>query len=248
MPVTSDKPAPYAPSTAIMAVVERFRQRGLPTPVDAGVLARASISESLIPRTLYALQSLDLIDESGNPTDVLEGLRLAPEVEYKARLGEWLTGAYADALQFIDPATATEIEIRDAFRNYRPHGQLDRMVTLFIGLFRAAGIAPEKASGGPPKKKVITLRMPARAATAVKPGNKPKDSGGGAFTPKQHNFDGALPPALAGLLASLPTHGEGWTKADRDAFMTTFAVVLDFVFPPGAVKVQKAEEAHEPDA
>lgn len=237
MPVTSDKPAPYAPSTAIMGVVERYRNKGLPTPVDAEVLARAGIPESLIPRTIHALTSLDLIDDTGKPTPVLEGIRLAPETEYNARLGDWLTGAYADALQFIDPATATETDIKDAFRGYRPHGQLDRMVTLFVGLFRTAGLMPEK-SGGAPRKTATGASAP-RLRPTPKPRTEapaPKPPGG-----KTVDVGGALPPAISGLLASLPTHGDGWTKAERDSFIATFGVVLDFVFPPGVVKPKKVE-------
>jgi hypothetical protein len=245
MPVTKDQPGPYAPASAVMSVVDRYRQKGLPVPVDADVLARAGISESLIPRTLYALQTLDLVDAGGNPTQVLEGIKLAPEAEYKIRLGEWLKNAYADLLQFVDPTTADDTAIRDAFRGYRPHGQVDRMVTLFWGLFRAAGIAPEKASSGTPRKKTPATASKPRS-TVVAP--KVQD-GGTVHSPKSTNFDGALPPAISGLLVSLPTHGEGWTKEQRDAFMTTFGVVVDFCFPPGVVTKPKtmAEDANAAD-
>lgn len=251
MPVTQTQSGPYAPAPAVMGVVERYRDRGLPTPVTAEVLARAGVSESLVPRTLYSLQVLDLIDEAGKPTSVLEGIRLAPQGEYQARLGEWLNGAYAELLQFVDPATADEAAIRDAFRGYRPHGQLDRMVTLFMGLFRAAGIAPEKAMSGPPRKKPVgsgplkPKLKPSFAAKAKQGTLADQHKPGGTV-----NFAGALPPAIAGLLASLPTQGQGWTKAQRDAFMATFEVVVDFCFPPGVVAKAKIEEGDDdaPDA
>src|SRR5688572_7472873 len=140
MTVTPDRPAPYAPATAVLAMIERHRSRGLPTPINADVLARASVSASLVPRTLYALQTLDLITESGEPTEVFERIRRSPEAEYKQRLLEWLNGAYADVLQYIDPATADEVAVRDAFRAYNPVGQQARMVTLFMGLYAAAGV------------------------------------------------------------------------------------------------------------
>lgn len=233
MPVTPDQPAPYAPSSAIIELVERHRNKGLPTPVDADVLARAGISASLIPRTLQALQTLDLIDADGKPSPVLEGIRLAPEAEYIPRLGEWLAGAYGDALQFVDPATDDETRIRDAFRNYKPVGQQSRMVTLFIGLFKAAGIAPVKAAVGSTRPKLAAVRTRPRLInkSSVQP---PTQKANTAIS-----FDGSLPPALTGLLASLPTHGQGWTKAEREAFMATFGVVLDFCFPPGVVAKPK---------
>jgi hypothetical protein len=233
MSVTPDQPAPYAPASAVIDIVERYRTRGLPTPINGDVLARAGTSESLIPRTIQALQSLDLITAEGMPSQVLEGIRLAPEAEYQQRLLDWLHATYADALQFVDPATADENAVRDAFRNYKPIGQQGRMVSLFTGLFKAAGVAPEKASSGAPRKKApIALKK-------VHPFKKPKPKVEQAPDLNGVNtmsFDGALPPAISGLLASLPMHGEGWTKAQREAFMTTFGVVLDFCFPPGVVK------------
>ena len=48
-----------------------------------------------------------------------------------------------------------------------------------------------------------------------------------------------MPAALAGLLTSLPSSGETWTKIERDRFVHTFAAVLDFCFPVAAGKQQK---------
>ena len=221
MPVTKDKSAPYAPPTAILNIVERHRQRGIPSPVDAEVLARAGISESLIPRTLMALQSLDLIDDNGSHTDVLEGLRLAPEAEYKARLAEWLNAAYADVLKFVDPATDDEAKIRDAFRPFQPTGQQARMVTLFSGLYAAAGIAAEKS---------VTSTKRARSGSDSAARRKPSAK---ASTRKGKNFEPAtgVPAPLAGLLSSLPPEGQGWTQERRNKFVDTFGAVIDFCFP-----------------
>jgi hypothetical protein len=224
MSVTPDAPAPYAPASAIIDLIKRHRNKGLPTPVTSDVLARAGISESLIPRTLQALQTLDLIDDKGTPSATLEGIRLAPEAEYRQRVADWLRASYADALQFVDPATATESEVRDAFRNYNPIGQQGRMVTLFTGLFREAGIGPErqraatrKASGNGTGTKPTAPRTKATTASAQRPPHIP-------------NFP-TLPAPIAGLLTSLPVNGAGWSKATRDRFMTTLGAVLDFCVP-----------------
>jgi Family of unknown function (DUF5343) len=112
---------------------------------------------------------------------VFEGLRLVPEAEYKARMGEWLTAAYADALKFVDPATATETQVRDAFRGYKPVGQQDRMVSLFLGLFEAAGIAPErkkkkpspKPQNGPAARATRQTSTPPSTATCPTPARTP---------------------------------------------------------------------------
>jgi hypothetical protein len=151
MPVTDSTPGPYAPTTAILALIERYRQKGLPPPINEDILRRAGVSESLVSRTLQALITLDLIDEQGKPTTTLDGLQLAPEAEYKHRLEDWLRSAYADVLAFVDPAMEDDVRIHDAFRSYKPAGQRARMVTLFTGLFAAAGVRAEirRAKPGP---------------------------------------------------------------------------------------------------
>src|SRR4051794_12017518 len=93
MPVTADKPGPYATSGAILDLVGRYRSRGLPSPVDSDVLGRAGIAQTLIPRTLQTLHTLDLIDpKTGMPTQTFEALRLASEDEFKDRLSAWIRG------------------------------------------------------------------------------------------------------------------------------------------------------------
>lgn len=171
MAVTKDAPGPYAPAKAVLSLIERHRQKGLPVPIDSEVLARAGISESLIPRTLQALQSLDLVNGEMRPTETFEGLRLAPEAEYQSRLSDWLRDAYADALTFVDPATASENDIHDAFRSYRPSGQRDRMVSLFTGLFQAAGVMPERRR----QRASSPAKNGSPSRSAVKPPSQPAD-------------------------------------------------------------------------
>ena len=227
MVVTSDKPTPYAPASAIVELIERHRKRGLPSPVDAEVLGRAGISESLIPRTLKALQTLDLIDENGKPTEIFEGIRLASEAEYKERLAEWLNTAYTDVISFVDPATDDETAIRDAFRSYNPVAQQPRMVSLFVGLYAAAGIGSEKQAQ--PRQRTRS-QAPRKPATKKQAPRKNPLTGGSS----------GLPQALVGLLSNLPSEGRGWTQDQRDKFLNTFGVVLDFCFQ---IKENEAVEA-----
>lgn len=224
MPVTANAPAPYAPASAVMEIVNRYR-RGLPSPINAETLKRAGISDSLTTRTIQALETLDLIDDKGVPTPVLVGLQKAPEPEFKQRLTEWLNAAYADVLGFIDPATADETAIRDAFRNYTPIGQQPRMVTLFQGLYAAAGVRTDKRpptsrpggrNAAPPKSRVsgsTNRAEPMRQPNTRNPGHA------------------SAPPALAGLIASIPFADGGWTKTEREKFMAAFGGVLDFCMP-----------------
>jgi hypothetical protein len=236
MPVTADKPGPYATTGSMLDLIGRYRSRGLPSPVDNDALARVGVAQSLIPRTLQSLHTLDLVDpKTGMPTPTFDALRLSPEDEYKKRLEDWLKGAYADVFAIVDPATDGEARIRDAFRTYQPIGQQERMVLLFQGLCAAAGLMPaaEKTSRSAPSSR----STPAAPATVFTPRQRTiakrivaeRFSNAARHPPRGPTAD--LPAPLAGLLAKLPAEGDSWTTAERDKFVTTFQAVLDFCFP-----------------
>jgi hypothetical protein len=216
-----------------MDVITRFRERGLQTPFDIDVLTRAGVSESLAPRVLLSLRHLDLIDEAGAPTELFERLRRAPSDEFQARLEEVIRAVYADVFQFADPTTDSAERVADAFRQYNPPGQRNRMVTLFLGLCQEAGIIEQAP------QRTRTSRVSRQSATPA------RGTGSRPTTPRQSKKDqqvqqsgaSAFPPELTGLLNSLPPRAEGWTKDRRDKFLEAFGVVLDFVIP--------VREAHE---
>jgi hypothetical protein len=233
MAVTKDKPAPYTAAAAILDVVGRFRDRGLPSPINAEVLSRAGVAEGLIARTLQALQTLDLIDKDGSPTKTLEGLRLAPQAEYSKRLEDWLKSAYAEIFSYVDPTQDDETRIRDAFRGYNPVGQQGRMVSLFIGLCAAAGLkSPKAATARPASIRSRAVSAPRRIAAAV---------GTATASRNPARKQPGLPPAIGGLLETLPSPEDGWTAADRAKFLKTFESVLDFSIP--VVKEKKETAA-----
>lgn len=223
MPVTADSAGPYASISGINLILDHNRKRGFQKVIDADVLRRIGISDSLLPRTLQSLQALDLIGEDGSPTNVLEGLRQSPEADYQQKLQEWLKGAYADVFEYTDPAVDSETKIRDAFRSYTPTGQQDRMTTLFIGLCVAAGLREESTK----------VRKP-RSATAKK---TPAANAGLTITSSRKTTSAAgptgIPAALVGLLQSLPDEGSVWSQHKRDKFVSTFETVLDFCFEIG---------------
>lgn len=225
MAVTTANPAPYAPASAIIDLIDRYRNRGLSKPFTAEVLARAGVSDSLIPRTLYALQALELIGEDLNPTATLEAIRLAPEPELKKVLEGWIKGAYADVLMFVNPSD-DESAVRDAFRAYNPPGQQGRMVTLFLGLCRFAGMRADDQSNAAPRP---AARKSASSVVAAK---KPSTTAGAnkAQPAMLGNLSSGLPAPIAGLLAKLPPDGGTWTQSDRDKFEKAFSAMLDFSY------------------
>lgn len=231
MALQEEGPAPYTSPSAVIALVERFRDRGLTTPIDLDVLVRAGISEGLAPRTLYALRQLDLISEQGEPTEALEGLRLAPSDTYRERFAEVVRAAYSPIFQYVDPASDSIDRVRDAFRPYTPFGQQGRMVTLFLGLCEHAGITagrprtapePRRAPGRPRQHPAVTrTRAHAQAAQQVD-------------TQRQSEVTGDVPQTLIALMQeALPARGSSWTAEQRDRFLATFKVLLDFSVPVG---------------
>jgi hypothetical protein len=152
---------------------------------------------------------------------------------------EWLKGAYADVFKFVDPSEDDEIKITDAFRPYQPAGQQRRMVILFRELCTAAGLAPAKAPGTekPTRVRLPLLPRPVSRVAIHKPAVKP------ALAAKSLPAPSALPPALAGLMDSLPDAKTGWTKAERSKFLATFEAVLDFCIPVVTKSDKSDEEA-----
>lgn len=230
MPLVHDSNAPYAPAATVIDVIKSFRDGSFRGSFTKESLLRLGVTESLAPRTLQALQLLDLVDDAGAPTEKFTALRKAPADQYQAAFADLLRSAYAAVFEYLpDPSKATHQQVHDAFRGFKPEGQWGRMVTLFLSLIVEAGIIEEA-----PKPKRTTTpgkRSGARQpkATAPKAATPKRTTGGGGgpatFTPAA----GSLPPALSGLLAQLPA--EGWTQERRDAFVATFKVVLDFCIP-----------------
>jgi hypothetical protein len=145
--------APYAPAKAVLTVIERYRDVGLPDPLTTGGLERVGVPASMSPRTLQALRFLGLVDEGGNRLESFEQLKRAKTDEYPGQLAEIVRAAYLPVFTVVDPATDTDTAIADAFRGYEPSAQRGKMLALFHGLCSAAGIVQgSRRSGGAPKR------------------------------------------------------------------------------------------------
>lgn len=237
MSVTETNPAPYAPPSAVLGIIKRYRDRGLQTPFGKDVLERAGVTSSLAARTLQALESLDLVDSSGNPTEAFKALQKAPQTEFKGLLASIVRSAYEEVFQFADPAQDEVTKVRDAFRVYVPRGQQSRMVTLFLGLCAEAGIIAELPTRPGPKPGVPQKRRVSAAVGHAGTKGKAKGAGG-----KSVKFPGGLPEPIVGLLAALPS--SGWNQNQRDRFVKTFEAVLDFCIPI----VEPATDTNEEDS
>jgi hypothetical protein len=231
----------------VIEVLRRYRERGLTKPFTTDVLERAGVPASLSRRTLQALKLLGFIDAEGIPNPEFEEASRAPEEQYKERIGELITAAYADVITFADPATDSYDRVRDAFRGYNPRGQQERMVTLFLGLLEFAGLNVATAMTSRKRAEAVTPKKTDGARLAPNKRTHSDLRGGPqgglrkSARPERglHDHDEStegLPPGLVGLLRQIPRQGSGWAASRRKDFLAAFSAVLDFSVP-----VQEAE-------
>jgi hypothetical protein len=262
MGIEIDGTAPYAPAENVLAVIRRFREKGLPEVLNAQELVRLSLPEGNATRTLRALRFLGLLDTDGRRTPLLDRLGRTTTAEYPQLLGEILREAYKNIFIIIDPADTTATELDDAFRNYEPQAQRERMVRLFIGLCREANLVP----GGPlePGNRVKTGLNGKTAVTQSNRRIRTSNSRSKAEYDKTDNLNPVAatktqfaflwdePPKvlstlgegymlLTGLLRQLPSERR-WSQARREQWLAAFTAMLDLMIEVADSKAQPQPE------
>jgi Family of unknown function (DUF5343) len=150
--------APYAPPGTVIHVLRFFRTREVPERLSDKTLGQIGVKDSVRLMIRRSLEFLGLLAKDGTTTERFRGLRFASDDDYPHVLRDVLTAAYAGIFEVADPATATRLQLGNAFRPYSPASQHDRMITLFLGLCREAGVnVPE-----PPKQIAPTAKQGVR--------------------------------------------------------------------------------------
>lgn len=225
---------PYAPAAPVLNIIRRARDGRLQEAYTTEQLHRLGVAEGNADRVQKSLEFLGLIDdEDALRTAAFERLSRVSTDEYPAALAELVQSAYASVLAVVDPQSATDVAIHDAFRGYDPAAQRPRMVGLFLALCREAGIV----EGGPIQGQRVHVRTRAatrppipsratgqRAPRAPLPTPPAPDHNG-----MEHGGDaGPDYRLLAQLIQQLPRDGR-WTTTRREKWIQAVTATVDLL-------------------
>jgi hypothetical protein len=215
----------------------------LPEYVDAEYLRDAGIPEGTIGRTLFALRFLGIIEEGGIPTSALRSIHTSTDEEYRTVLAGLVREAYKEVFNVVDPAEDTQDRIINVFRRYTPASQRSRMAGFFLGMCREAAIPTLDV---PRQRAMVGTRQVANKPSA-RPSSTEKTGPAPGVTHPKAGYPSGVPPALDGLVRSLPAEGTPLSITRRQQWLKMAEATLAFVYPEEAETVTEEQEQEETD-
>ncbi len=237
----------YGPGNRAVDVVKRIHEGKTPNVLSLKALVSLGVPEGNAPRIDRALRFLGLVNPERELSENAVRLRKATSDEYQSVLAEIVHGAYKPIFESYDPATATDVDLNNAFKPYDPAGQRGQMIALFMALCREAGLAPESSEvrrrGRPTTVTVQRFRDIGKTPSRKTPSNEKSASGNSVEALTAHNekstanngqFSGILfHPAIDAYLAAARRiiESDGWTQEARDRVVQGFETQLDLFLP-----------------
>lgn len=236
----------YAPYANVLTIIRHTRDKGLKEPVTSKSITTLGVPEGNATRTMQSLRFLRLVDEEGYLTDRFKLLSNAPSEEYPGLLEQVLRDAYPIVFNALDPATATDLQYVNAFRLYQPKAQRTRMIALFKGLCREAGLiaggSPE-VSSRPRPTSGKSNKAPA-SSNSAKRTSRPEPKDATFDSEPRHTWNTEADQAVSdasitslpeyvmmhGVLKKLPFDRKKWTQAEREKWLNAVTAMVDMLF------------------
>jgi hypothetical protein len=247
---------PYAPYANILTILRHARDKGLKEPVTSKSVTPLGIPEGNATRATQTLRFLKLLDEEGYLTERFKLLSKAPSEEYPGLLEQVLRDAYPIVFNALEPATATDQQYTNAFRLYEPGAQRHRMITLFKGLCREAGLI----AGGSPevtsRPRPTSGKSNKASSNGAKRTSRPETKDAPFDSEPRHTWNAetsqpvsdasitSLPEyvMMHGVLKKLPFDRKQWTQAEREKWLKAVTAMVDMLFelqdPPTAMGME----------
>lgn len=217
--------APYCPPATLQLVLKTYRKRDVPDALDKPLLIQIGVPDGLLNRTWQALVFLGLIDADGTTTKEFKALRYATDDDYPNAFRAILEKAYAQIFSVLDPATATEVQLNNAFHPYSPLGQRSRMVTLFLGLCQEAAI-PVSVT---PRSRT-TQAEAGKAKPAARRGGTPAAPLARMRVGRPPTFPTGEDAALVAWFNTRPEPGVVWPAQVREKWNKTLMAIIDGMY------------------
>lgn len=245
MPVTTNDFAPYTSPTNVLSVIKRFREYTLPDILSVQELVHMGIPDGSATRVQQALKFLQLIDDEARLTPAFRHLGQASTIEYTEMLAQILRSAYILVFKNLDPTHASDSDLEDAFRYYEPRAQRRRMVALFVGLAKEAGIVPEdrllgrqprttqrvtskKNNMAVPKASNGVTRLENKQLLPIQTGLFSHEEPVALAKTVEQSYKHKQYELLSGFFEKLPDNEE-WSETERNRWLQAFTSTLDLV-------------------